>query len=797
MANIQADKEEAFLEYLERRNYVSALDSETLRTEFRRKRNTIKDLTMLSLLVRKGMFTNDHAEQLHKLWIQTNSALDRMGSQPPTPTPAAPQAASQPASQPAPQPKPQPAPPPAPMNQNPAMTVMDEIPDLDPGDIEDESEVGTDSPTQKAPRKSTDKQTTARTLNDSGTKRPTDRKTSGVEDSRTGTDRSTTNRDTKQRTAWSIHADSDAIGATDKIVPAGTIISGGPMTIAQVRQHIGIGGGVKLVSNKMESSLAHMQHDATEDKKRYVVIREIARGGMGKVLEVEDTELRRSVALKVLRKELVNRRDVVERFLEEAQITGQLEHPNIVPVHEMGVDGAGNLYFTMKFVEGHALSEILQKLREGNRDTLREYPLLKLLDIFIKICEGMAFAHNRGVIHRDLKPANVMVGKFGEVQVMDWGVAKIVGKEFRSENDSGVVVTDRFDGDAVHTMMGSIIGTPSYMSPEQARGDVEQIGPATDIFSMGVMLYEMLALRSPWTGKTSDEVLEQVRTYTPVRPTERNPEVMVPAEIERLCLKCLEKEPENRIGTVKELAENVRSFIEGRTMDSVEYSVFRLAAKWINRHRKEVAFIFMAVVLLAGGILGTLWYIRNLETERILGKNDSAKALMTEWEALANAGEYTKAQAKVEEALREFQAVLAVNEGDEIALQGVSSVEEAIAKIRQMQLRHEAELLEQSRVQALVDEARKQLEIGNKDIVFGESKLKLAIQNADAALAISKDLPAANDIKAAAAEALTKRAMSAARWYVADLWIEIWRSTGVREEARMRVENELSRRRTE
>src|SRR5690606_30599711 len=121
--------------------------------------------------------------------------------------------------------------------------------------------------------------------------------------------------------------------------------------------------------------------------------------------------------------------------------------------------GAGNLYFTMKFVEGLSLAEVLLKLREGNRDAMREYPLLRLLDVFIKICEGMSFAHNRGVIHRDLKPANIMVGRFGEVQVMDWGVAKVVGRQFRtSDTDSGVVLTDRLDSGSAHTMMGAIIG---------------------------------------------------------------------------------------------------------------------------------------------------------------------------------------------------------------------------------------------------------------------------------------------------------------------------------------------------
>jgi tRNA A-37 threonylcarbamoyl transferase component Bud32 len=288
-----------------------------------------------------------------------------------------------------------------------------------------------------SPPAPSDDRITAKVDSGRSPERPTARRTSNVEDSRPG--RTTSKRQTVKSsgvTMWAYEGAQDELAATDKIVAAGTIIQASEVTIAHVRHQMGIGEGVKLVSDKMGSTLAHIQPDAGAEKKRYVVIREIARGGMGKVLEVEDTELRRSVALKVLRKELLGRRDVVERFLEEAQITGQLEHPNLVPVHEMGVDGAGNLYFTMKYVEGLSLSEVLLKLREGNRDTKRDFPLLKLLDAFIKICEGMAFAHNRGVIHRDLKPANIMVGKFGEVQVMDWGVGKVVGKELKRATSS-------------------------------------------------------------------------------------------------------------------------------------------------------------------------------------------------------------------------------------------------------------------------------------------------------------------------------------------------------------------------
>ncbi|MCA8918680.1 MAG: protein kinase [Planctomycetes bacterium] len=739
MSNTQTDVDVAFLNFVLERNVLTPLEAEALRSELRRKKATQRHMTMQSLLVHKGFLTQDQADSLF-------SELSNMLSQP-TLLPDEDDTGRAP------------APTQRPTERRPTGNV----------------DAGA-RPTDRRPTDQLD-QSQRPTEKKSGTGPLNERSTRPVEDSRTGTGgRSTTSRNTAKREkddGWDLSEDSDALSATDKIVPAGTIIQASEMTIAMMRQKIGIDDGVKLVSDKMQSTLAQYQPDAPADKKRYVVVREIARGGMGKVLEVEDTELRRSVALKVLRKELLGRRDIVERFLEEAQITGQLEHPNIVPVHEMGVDGAGNLYFTMKFVEGSSLSEVLLRLREGNRDTQREYPLLRLLDVFIKICEGMAFAHNRGVIHRDLKPANIMVGRFGEVQVMDWGVAKVVGRQFRaSENDSGIVLTDRLDSGSAHTMMGSVIGTPSYMSPEQAKGEVDTINHTSDIFSLGVILYEMLCLRSPWTGKSSDEVLEQVREMTPMKPRERNPEKEVPGELERLALKCLEKDPVKRLDTVKELAENVRNFIEGRAMGSVDYSPMRLAMKWIGRNKKEVLGVMLTLLAVFAGIFGTIWYIDKLEQEKILGLSDDAKVLMAEWEDLAKDGKFSEAEEKLDGAKNLYQKVLVVDEEDAAALEGLQDVDQASDKIRDLRTKADkAKALREQR-ERLVSEGRNALTAGMEDKLFGFRLMETAYAKAAAALALDKENKEARLLQVEAANERAKVAGQERDWDIMKFWIE-------------------------
>lgn len=478
----------------------------------------------------------------------------------------------------------------------------------------------------------------------------------------------------------------------------GEQIEANEMTVADLRKQMGIGGGVKV-----GGETGAMKRLVGGTKRRYAVIREIARGGMGKVIEVEDNDLRRSVALKVLRKEMLDRRDLVERFLEEAQITGQLEHPNIVPVHEIGVDGRGNLYFTMKLVEGEDLSSILKRMRKKDPGAEQAYPLNRMIDIFIKVCEGMAFAHSKGVIHRDLKPANIMVGRFGEVQIMDWGVAKIIGR--KEDSAERVVGSDRQDDDAARTMVGSILGTPSYMSPEQARGEVNSMGQESDVFSLGVILYELLALQTPWNAQTSAQVLDQVKNYDPEPPSKKAPDRKIPPELEQLAMKCIEKVPHKRIGSAEELVDNLRSWQEGRTLAAVNYSFGQLFAKWVSRNKVAVITTFLVLLALGGG--GFVAY-RAAQVATLDRANQSVAdgtGLLADARAQLAARNWDTAQNSASDAAIKFQSALDALGDDEVATKGLLDATNvrAEALIRKQTERDEAERTKRE------EEKRKQL----------------------------------------------------------------------------------------
>lgn len=475
----------------------------------------------------------------------------------------------------------------------------------------------------------------------------------------------------RNRSESKLGVESDITGETGR----GEEIHGHEMTLADLRQQMGLGAGVKIGGPGEEpSAVGRLKKSKNKKKKRYSVIREIARGGMGKVIEVEDNDLRRSVALKVLRKEMLERRDLVERFLEEAQITGQLEHPNIVPVHEIGVDGRGNLYFTMKLVEGEELSSVLKRLRKKDPSAERAYPLSRLVDVFIKVCEGVSFAHSRGVIHRDLKPANIMVGRFGEVQIMDWGVAKIIGR--KEDTADREVRSDRQDDDASRTMAGSILGTPSYMSPEQAAGEVNSMGPESDVFSLGVILYEILCLRTPWTAQTSAQVLDQVKNFEPDPPGKRESGRRIPPELEQLALKCLNKRPDKRVGSAEELIDDLRKWQEGGTLAAVEYSIGQLIGKWITRHKVAVIFVVVILLALTGGGIGAAQYFEQQNLEKASNLVADAQDMLSNAQAAFDAGDYGRSEELAREANNDFTSALRIDESNEeaIRLQSEASI---------------------------------------------------------------------------------------------------------------------------
>jgi eukaryotic-like serine/threonine-protein kinase len=298
-----------------------------------------------------------------------------------------------------------------------------------------------------------------------------------------------------------------------------------------------------------------------EPRERYSLIRLHARGGLGQVWLAHDGALGRHVALKELRPEKAESPAVQARFLQEARITGQLEHPGVIPVYELAHRGTDQQpFYTMRFVRGRTLTEVTRayhrKRQAGQADSLE---LLTLLNAFVTACNTVAYAHARGVVHRDLKGHNVVLGDFGEVVVLDWGLAKVTD---RHEADAGTGAA-RLDagelGAADLTAEGQALGTPAYMAPEQAAGRLDLIGPRTDVYGLGAILYEILTGRPPFTGADTAEVLRQVREERPVPPRQLCPEA--PPALEALCLRALAKRPEDRCAGAGELAQQVRHWL--------------------------------------------------------------------------------------------------------------------------------------------------------------------------------------------------------------------------------------------
>jgi len=332
----------------------------------------------------------------------------------------------------------------------------------------------------------------------------------------------------------------------------------------------------------------------------YELLEEIAKGGMGVVWKAKQQALDRIVAVKMIRSGLFAGTDEVQRFHAEAQSAAQLKHPNIVNIHEIG-EHEGQHYYSMDFIEGTTLADQCH----GKAMNARE-----AAELLRTVCDAVHFAHKRGILHRDLKPHNLMLDAEGRPHVLDFGLAK------------------RIDDDQSLTMSGAVLGSPSYMAPEQAQGRNDRVGPHTDVYALGAILYQMLTGRAPFLANTAAETMMQVVQREPTTPSKLN--ANIPRDLETICMRCLEKEPARRYATARELGEELSRFLKGDPILAQPASMMRKVTTWLRQHPGWLA---GAAALVAFGLLCVvfwLWqentFMRTLQLDPALKREPGARS---------------------------------------------------------------------------------------------------------------------------------------------------------------------------
>ena len=387
-------------------------------------------------------------------------------------------------------------------------------------------------------------------------------------------------------------------GAFDAVSPSG---------VADAVTLLDSGAGAASLAALTTGSGASKELAAPPDRVgRLVILGEVGRGGMGRVFAAHDPELAREVAVKVVRDPDAQTAERLSRFVSEAQITAQLQHPGIVPVHDIGVTTDGAVYYTMKRVQGRSLRQLLDALEE--QPALRlEWSLHRLLSALVQVCDAVAFAHEHGVVHRDLKPDNILLGPFGEVLVVDWGLATLVdalpeteegerdpvAEERRAIEEMPTLALPQLDSalgtsspprvrrtTTAHTMDGASLGTPGYMSPEQARGDRSWQGPRSDVFSLGVILYELLTATRAYAADSPIQLMFQLMSGPPEHPQQRAPGRRVPEEIAAVTLRAMALDPVERHADAGQLAAAIREFLAGSKRRAA-------AATWLEDARSR------------------------------------------------------------------------------------------------------------------------------------------------------------------------------------------------------------------
>ncbi|PHS18331.1 MAG: hypothetical protein COA78_02350 [Blastopirellula sp.] len=434
----------------------------------------------------------------------------------------------------------------------------------------------------------------------------------------------------------------------------------------------------------------------TNPDSRYRLDGEIARGGMGAIIKGRDTDLGRDLAIKVLLDDHKDKPEIVQRFVEEAQIGGQLQHPGIAPIYELGQFADKRPFFAMKLVKGKTLSAILSERENANADRG------KLLGIFEQMCQTMAYAHSRGVIHRDLKPANIMVGAFGEVQVMDWGLAKVLPtggvadekKAHTKLNDVSIIQTLRsvgsdapgtFGTQGSETQMGSVMGTPAYMPPEQALGEIDHLDERADVFGLGAILCEILTGQPPYVGTDGNSIYRQAARGKLGDCFERLDACEADVELIALTKHCLELEPEDRPRDAGVLAEQVVGYLESvenklRETERAKADALIRTEELRRRNKLAITAGTAIVAVLVIGISFSVWQAVRATNAETLARNETVRATNAEGVAKVEAARAVEAEKKTAETLVQ---VAAERDAKELARKEAEAISKFLSKVFQ------------------------------------------------------------------------------------------------------------------